>query len=198
VGTVTRPRVVLDVDGVLADFVGHTMALLGDEAPPGGRDAFTSWDMVSVMSPEARARCAHGWRRQGWCATMPTLPDAQNAVDRLGLRAEVVYATAPMSAAPHWMYERAAWLERVFAADPRSVVFTHDKAHVWGDVFVDDKPENVDGWAAAHPSGVAVLWPAPYNRYWTPTRDNTVRADGWATVFDAIRRRDGTRLPGVG
>jgi len=191
---VTRPRVILDVDGVLADFVGHTLSLLGELAPPGGRGAFTSWDMVSVMSPEARARCAYGWRAPGWCATMPTFPAAQNAVDRLGLRAEVVYATAPMVDAPHWMYERSIWLERVFAADPRSVVFTHDKAHVWGDVFVDDKPENVDGWAAAHPSGHAVLWDAPYNRDWTP-HGNAVRGD-WITVFDILRRMEGAKLPG--
>jgi 5'(3')-deoxyribonucleotidase len=184
----SRPRVLLDVDGVLADFVGHTLTLLGEHAPPGGRDAFTSWDMLSLMSPEARAMCSHGWRRQGWCATMPTLPDAQNAVDRLGLRAEVVYATAPMADAPNWMWERSKWLERVFAADPRSVVFTHDKAHVWGDVFVDDKSENVDGWASAHPDGVALLWDAPYNQDWKARHPNARRATAWRDVFDALRK----------
>jgi 5'(3')-deoxyribonucleotidase len=193
---VTRPRLILDVDGVLADFVGHTLTLLGDMAPPGGREAFTSWEMLSVMSPEARARCAHGWRQPGWCATMPPLPETQNAVDRLGLRAEIVYATAPMPAAPHWMYERAMWLERMFAANPASIVFTHDKSHVWGDVFVDDKAENVDGWAETHPEGFAVLWDAPYNRDWTPRRDNAVRADGWATMFDRLRQSGAPDLPG--
>ncbi|NBR00933.1 MAG: hypothetical protein EBT79_07615 [Actinobacteria bacterium] len=183
-----RPRIILDVDGVLADFVGHTLTLIGDLAPPGGREMFTSWDMVSVMSPDARARCAYGWRQPGWCATMPPLPEALSAVDRLGLRAEVVYATAPMVDAPHWMYERSKWLERVFAADPRSIVFAHDKAHVWGDVFVDDKPENIDGWALAHPSGIAALWDAPYNRDWKPKHGNATRVDRWASVFDLIPR----------
>lgn len=179
-------RVILDVDGVVADFVGHTLLLLGDLAPPGGRDAFTEWDMVSVMSPEARARCAHGWRQAGWCATMPPMPDAQNAVDRLTLRASVVYATAPMSNAPHWMHERALWLDRMFAAEPRNVVFTHDKSHVWGDVFVDDKPENVDEWASVHTGGTALLWDAPYNRTWSPAHQNTRRAYRWADVFAAL------------
>lgn len=182
-----RPRIILDVDGVVADFVGHTLTLLGELAPPGGREAFTAWDMVSVMSPEARAVCTHGWRQPGWCASMPTLPDAQNAVDRLSLRADVVWATAPMTHAPHWMHERAGWLERVFAADPRSIVFTHDKAHVWGDVFVDDKPENVDGWADTHRDGFSILWTAPYNREWTSRHPNTMRAIGWRDVFDRLR-----------
>jgi len=181
-----RPRVILDVDGVVADFVGHTLTLLGELAPPGGRDAFTSWDMVSVMSPEARAVCAHGWRQPGWCASMPTLPDAQNAVDRLSLRADVVWATAPMTNAPHWMHERAGWLERVFAADPRSIVFTHDKAHVWGDVFVDDKPENVDGWADTHRDGIALLWTAPYNREWTSRHPNARRVIRWSDVIRSV------------
>lgn len=182
-----RPRVILDVDGVLADFIGHTLALLGDLAPPGGREAYTSWDMVSVMSPEAKAVCAHGWRKQGWCVRMPVLPDAQNAVDRLSLRADVVYVTAPMVAAPHWMYERSLWLERQFAADPRSVVFAHDKAHVWGDVFVDDKAENVNEWSAAHPNGVALLWDAPYNQSWIRINRNSRRVTSWSAVFDALQ-----------
>lgn len=183
-----RTRVILDVDGVVADFVGHTINVLGDLAPPGGRDAFTAWDMVSVMSPDARTLAAREWRRQGWCLTMPVLPDAQNAVDRLSLRADVVWATAPMSRAPHWMYERAAWLDRMFAADPDNIVFAHDKSHVWGDVFVDDKPENVDRWASVHRDGVALLWDAPYNRGWVRRHPNARRATAWRDVFDALRR----------
>ncbi len=184
----SRPRVILDVDGVLADFVGHTLTLLGDHAPSGGRDAFTNWDMFSCMSPEARAICAHGWRQPGWCVTMPTFPDVQNAVDRLSLRAEIVYATAPMDDAPHWMFERSIWLERQLAAQRANIVFTHTKSHVWGDVFLDDKPENVDGWAAAHPSSFALLWDAPYNQDWTPRHPNVRRATTWRDVFDALPR----------
>jgi len=185
---VTRPRVLLDVDGVLADFVGHTLSMLGDLAPAGGRDAFTSWDMLSAMSPRARAETEARWRRQGWCLTMPVCPGAQNAVDRIGLRADVVYVTAPMRGAPHWMYERWLWLERQFAADARAVVFAHGKALVSGDVFVDDRVENIDEWAAAHPNGAALLWDAPYNRHCVPSAPNAVRVTTWVDVIGAVAR----------
>jgi 5'(3')-deoxyribonucleotidase len=184
----TRPRVLLDVDGVLADFVGHTLTLLGDMAPAGGRDAFTSWDMLSAMSPRARAETEARWRRPGWCLTMPVCTGAQNAVDRIGLRADVVYVTAPMHGAPHWMYERSLWLERQFAADPRAIVFAHDKSLVSGNVFVDDRAENVDEWAAAHPDSTALLWDAPYNRHWVPAGRNSMRVAAWADVIGAVAR----------
>jgi 5'(3')-deoxyribonucleotidase len=187
----SRPRIILDVDGVLADFTGHTLALLGEHAPPGGREAFTTWDLLTTLSPEARAMCAHGWRRPGWCGSMPTLPDAQHAVDRLSLRAEIVYATAPMEGAPHWMLEREKWLIQQFAVDRDNVVFTHDKSHVWGDVFVDDKPENIDRWAKVHRNGMALLWNAPYNQSWRSTLPNTRRVVRWAEVFEALPRRTG-------
>jgi hypothetical protein len=119
---------------------------------------------------------------------MPTFPDVQNAVDRLSLRAEIVYATAPMDDAPHWMFERLIWLERQLAAQRDNIVFTHDKSHVWGDVFLDDKPENVDGWAAVQPNGVALLWDAPYNRDWSSRHPNARRVTAWRDVFDALPR----------
>lgn len=92
-----------------------------------------------------------------------------------------------MQGAPFWMYERSLWLDRQFAATPRSVVFTHNKAHIWGDLILDDKADNVDEWADTHPDGIALLWDAPYNRTWTPKTQNAHRVDNWASVLSAIQ-----------
>ena len=182
-----RPTVVLDVDGVVADFVGHTLSILGDRAPV--RSSLRIWGVTDQFSDEDAQLCHLRWRAPGWCRTMPVLPWSYNAVDRLSLRANVLWATAPLPNAPHWVAERTAWLVQHFAADPKSIFFVEDKSLVPGDIMVDDKPENVDKWATAHPNGTALLWDAPYNEGWAPSTPNAHRVERWSQVFEALNVR---------
>ena len=186
-----RIRILLDVDGVLADFVGHTMTLLdglGIRLPNNGRDGFNTWDLLDVLpSNESRSRCAWGWRERGWCVSMPPYPGAQQAVANLRTHADIVFVTAPMPYAPNWMFERTQWLMKEFDAKAHEIVHTTGKHNVWGDVLVEDKPSNLEEWLAEHPNGTGILCDAPYNRNWIiPDTLRIIRTNDWANELYRI------------
>jgi 5'-nucleotidase len=192
-------RLVLDVDGVLADFVGHTLTLLGPIAPQGGRNAFTTWDFVTTLEPHVADHCIRGWRQQGWCRSIPPIDGAVEAVKQIRQAGvEVVYATSPMRNAPHWVEERFAWLAHHFDADADHVALVHNKALIPGTVMVDDKPENVEAWARTYPSASTFLWSAPYNASSPLGALNAFRIDGWDRVHQALGlSRAQLKLPGI-
>jgi 5'(3')-deoxyribonucleotidase len=186
-----KPRVLIDVDGVLANFVGATIRDM--EAHHGfsmSHDDVTTWDIISSFPVDAsrlgdtmRSR----WREPGWCASIPVYEGAVEGISILRDLADVFFVTAPMSGAPHWMWERSLWLSQHFNADERDIVFTSSKHLVSGDVFVDDKPSNVMEWLHGHHfgRGVPVIWDRPYNRgYGLPPV--TIRTSDWSVVASAV------------
>lgn len=177
-------RILCDVDGVFANFTGHTLTVLGELAPEGGEQAITSWQILDHFSESTREICLKIWKDSGWCASIPPYPEALGAYQKLSTIGKVVWVTAPLKGAPHWHLERLEWLETHFGASEEDVVFTHDKSHVWGDVLIDDKLENVESWAETHKQGLGILWDRPYNRARTPA--GTKRVHSWWEVYDHL------------
>lgn len=178
-------RILCDVDGVFADFLGHTISLLGGISPP--EESFTSWNLLDHLSEQDTEFCNIAWRQPGWCLGIPLLPGAQVAHQELARLGKVLWVTAPLRNSRHWHFERVSWLVSYFGVDEDDVVFTHDKSHVWGDVIIDDRLENVEGWAKAHPAGLPILWDRPYNRSRTP--EGIYRVKTWEEVLLLVRAK---------
>lgn len=176
-------HVLLDVDGVLADFHKPTLEFL--ERRFGLRydlSSFPTWDIFATVGREYQPETERHWAEEGWCAAIPLYEGAVEGVRLLrDSGAEVFFVTAQMTHAPFWMWERVQWLKRHFDADDRHVVFTLSKHLVVGDVLVDDKPSNVASWTAAHPTRHAVLWDQPTNAG-VETPPGAVRCGSWADV----------------
>lgn len=169
-------RILCDVDGVFADFTKHALASIGESSR--SEEEFTSWDMLSHFSQEVRDTCTRIWREQSWCAEIPPYPEALDSYQRLSSIGKIVWVTAPMVDAPYWCHERTLWLQKHFGAKLQDIVFTHDKAHVWGDVLIDDRVENILGWSEIHANGFGLLWDRPYNRN-VALPQNTQRVHSW-------------------
>jgi 5'(3')-deoxyribonucleotidase len=156
-------RVLLDVDGVIADSSGAFLQGLyytsGIAATPGD---LTDWDFQVALgiTPE-QERLAWDYVAQD-LAAIPDLPRAVEAVNRIAAVHQVVFVTAPQLDIPGWVPAREAWLGKRFGAMP--VIHTHHKQLIPGDWFIDDRLTNVRHWAAANLGGHAILWAAPYNR----------------------------------
>lgn len=158
-------RVILDVDGVSADFVTHTLhTLVALGGPQMHHDDIHTWDIFGSIPREWEDRMVAEWHRPGWCAGIPLYEGAREAVVALREVAEVVFVTTAMEDAPHWMWERSRWLKQHLNAGARDIIFAASKKHIGADVFVDDKVSNVVEWHHAHPTSVAILWDQPYNR----------------------------------
>ena len=175
----------MDVDGIVADFVGRTIELLPDVFPS-GRDSITSWSLYDGLSPENQKRCQDTWHSKGFCMSLPVLPGSQNAVDRISMEADIIWVTSPLTKGHHWVREREMWLERYFAALPGEIVFAHDKSLVSGNLLVDDRSLNLQAWVERNPGGMGVLWDSPWNSLDSVNGVDMVRASGWGDVLRLV------------
>lgn len=174
-------RVLLDVDGVLANFhepalkVAQSVGVLHPEATH-------EWDIFRHYDRKSTDKIYDILRGEGWCASLEPYEGAQMGVLMLSSVADVYFVTAPM-AGRHWPYERAEWLRKHFGAGNHNIIQTHAKHVCTGDVFVDDKPAHVEDWMSHNPQGTALLWDQPYNQrsHYLP------RVDAWEQVVDAVR-----------
>ena len=158
-------KIILDVDGVLADFT--TSALIVVEEVTGKRfksPDVTEWDFTKAigLSPsEASAVKKAIGARRGFAASITPYPQARQGIRRLCELGDVFCVTSPWKTNSWWIEERNAWLALHFGIE--RVHHASDKTPYEADVFVDDKSSHVRDWLAAWPGRTAVFWRTPHN-----------------------------------
>ena len=170
-------RALVDVDGVLADFTGRILADIGSDKTLAD---IKTWQVFSkaYMSAEMRRKAFALLETFGWWASQPVIPGALVGVEALRTAGyEVLFVTSPWHGCSTWGHARRLWLRTNVGAADADVVITSRKELLQGDIFIDDKAENVEGWYAAH-GGFAVLFDAPYNQECRAG----VRMNGWADL----------------
>lgn len=183
-----KRRILLDVDGVLADLLTPCLAIASEIV---GRELTAAdlpdWHFESIL-PDKRA-VAELWTRigaYGVCRTLAPYPGAVEGVRALAEVAHVYAVTAPLSANPQWTSEREAWLAQHFAIPRNMVVHTAAKYLIGGAILVDDKPAHVEEWAREHERGTPVLWEHPYTARHTFPHDvryRVVRTRDWEALL---------------
>lgn len=194
-------RIYLDLDGVLADWAGAALKLMGMRPDTstlatfeGVQEAVAAKLYCSVAEADAKLWAAidatdgRFWRDLEW------LPDGMRLLFDCCCLAPTLIVTAP---GPHpnsasgklrWMDKHGDTLRqamalcpgaetrvkatRLYALCPCKEELAHD-----GAVLVDDKPSNVARFRSA--GGRAVLWPAPWNEH---------RKLSYEATFALIRR----------
>jgi len=160
-----RPRILIDVDGVLADFIAHSLPIL--ERLTGRSwvlDDFQTWDLFDTVPREFEQPFFAAVNTPGWCRGLPVFGGAQEGITRVRELAEVYIVTSPMNHIPTWTHEREGWLKEHFGIPHKKVVHTSAKYICVGDALVDDRPANIAAWEKEHPEGLGLLWDQPYNR----------------------------------
>jgi len=179
----TKKRVLLDCDGVLSDFLTKALEIINTTAMTNFQHAHVhDFDICESLGlphmwDTLKAACGE----KDFCLNLELIPGAQAGVSMLRASADVYCLTSPMSV-PNWAYDRNIWLEKHFEITNPFVVHTEAKHIVTGDIFVDDKVENVRVWAEHNPKSLAILFDAPYNRKTEINRANVVRAFSWDDV----------------
>lgn len=158
-------RILLDVDGPLADFVGAALAVVNElGATKYARSEVRDWDMDKLLPQRLRQAFWERVTSAGFCAALRPVDGAVEVVADLRSKHEVFFVTSDMATCPTWAHERRGWLKEHFGVHFKSVVHTHAKYLVRGDVLVDDKPSHCEEWQEANPEGLAILWSMPHNR----------------------------------
>ena len=137
----------LDVDGVLGDFVSAALAHLsevtGVKFDP---ISVTSWEVFdSIQEPfkSWKGTVYERMKARGGCSSIPVYDGAKEGVARLREIADVTILTSPFNGSATWMHEREKWLEQHFGIHHRDIIHADKKFRVHGDIFVDDKPSHL-------------------------------------------------------
>lgn len=160
--------VLLDCDGVLADFSTSLLKAVGSSLTAEGVD---DWDIFNIIEkhegPDMKADALDVLDDFDFWANMDLMPGAESLYKSLGAPSSIHIVTSPWMACHGWESARRWWLNRHFGIDPRQIIITEAKFKVVGDTFIDDKESHVREWRAAHPNGFGILRDAPYNRHVT-------------------------------
>jgi len=158
-----------DVDGVSADCMASMLEKIGAKAT---ESDIVEWGFEKFLDEREKAKAYELFEDPNFWRELPVKEGAKKVINLIkDLGHEVVWVTSPWRSCFGWANARRAWIEEHFGDD--SVIITSDKYHIPGDVFVDDKPDNVEKWKKAHPEKLAIIFDAPWNRdYHGATRMN--------------------------
>jgi len=172
----TKPRFLVDVDGVLADFLNPCLKIINDLT---GWDKklqdMNSWHIFKSLDvpKEIEDRAYEIMKSPGWCLSLRPISGAVVGIDKLREIGKIYFVTSPMRG-PNWTYERTLWLQKFFDAEWDDVIHCSAKHVCAGDVFIDDKVAHLARWKISHPEGLAIKFESDHNR--SETWDRVIRS----------------------
>ena len=154
-------RILLDVDGVIADFTGAYIEIykrMGGRVP--GTWAWDTWDAMDRLPDQMVAKAV--WDHPDLFSVPVLYWGARKQIAHIHDRHDLFFATA----LPHRHVEaRSNWFKSQlpFIHRKNQIVFTPQKYLVKGDVLVEDNTEYLAAWIREYPDSVGILIRHQYN-----------------------------------
>jgi 5'-nucleotidase len=181
--------VLVDQDGVLADFSKHFYTLWGEEYPQAPnvpvekrKHFWVEKDIPDVHRDQVRALI----RRKNFFRNLPPVEHALVGINELVQAGhEVFICTSPVTNHRYCLGEKQEWVEEHLGTwFARRMIITQDKTLVCGDVLIDDKPV-IEGLMT--PQWVHMVFDASYNQHiQTPFR---MTWSNWVNAFESLTVR---------
>ena len=179
----SRPRVIIDVDGVLRDFISSLKEVYNREFPEHRIKPITSHQLEDFfpigMDIYEFMDKAHAWEI---LENAPPYPGAVEALQKWESDFEIVIATAQPSQGRH---PTLAWLAK-HKVPTNEIHITFDKHTIDGVALLDDFVDNLEKFQAT--GRLAVCLDQPWNRQWTGPRVSTVE-DFFCLVSDHLNKQ---------
>ncbi|XP_066221171.1 5'(3')-deoxyribonucleotidase, mitochondrial isoform X3 [Saccopteryx leptura] len=198
-------RVLVDMDGVLADFEGGFLRKFRARFPDQpfialeDRRGFWLSEQYGRLQPGLSEKANSILESENFFFDLEPLPGAVEAVKQMANleNTDVFICTSPIRMYKYCPYEKYAWVEKHFGPDfLEQVVLTRDKTVVSADLLIDDRLDITGKWPAAgaepKPSWEHVLFTACHNRHVQlapPHRRLLSWMDDWKAVLDSKRPR---------
>jgi len=177
-------ELLLDVDGVLADYTGH---LCYKYLPNRHPREFTTFNLSMHLTWEETQMWERARVEEGFCKSIPWYPGAHEFLCDLQARFnELMIVTARDTRAPHWVGERDAWLFAEGIKHNQIIYCPTDKKYlVSGDILIEDNVTTCNAWAARHTRGHALLIERPHNAGY-PVVEGVVRVKAYQDAIDFL------------
>lgn len=162
-------RILVDMDGVLADFEGGFLEIWQREHPDKAhlpRQERKSFFLVRQYPKEFRSIIWDIILAPGFFASFPPIPGGLEAVQEiLALGHEVFICSSPMLGNPTCASDKFNWIEARLGRDwSARLILATDKSLVDGDVLIDDRPGMAER-GIQTPTWTHILFDQPYNRH---------------------------------
>lgn len=141
-------RILVDVDGVMADFVTPVVNLVNNEL---GTDYtaedIDEWEVLDALDvpPRQRELVRKAICSPGFCRGFKVYPGVEKGLAKLRKFGRVIALTAPFES-PFWEYERRKWLQEELGFSKHDIMSGSGKEICDADFLIDDKPSNVINW----------------------------------------------------
>ncbi len=157
--------ILVDVDGVLADFNKPLLSLMNRKHNLSlSNDDVVEFHMQKCFSQYWDQDCENLINGQYFCFGLDLISGAKDGVAELRRQGfDVLFTTSPLTSNKYWHHERQKWLERHFDASYKDVIFAHQKKYVQGATLIDDRFQNVKEWSKFN-NKPAVLLSCPWNK----------------------------------
>lgn len=180
-----KPVILLDVDGVIGDFVGMICSILNRRFATNYVEAdFNHWDLRETLAPAESKWLNEALQQEGIATVIDPYPRAKEFVEELQSIGTVLALTAPYRSSKTWPYERQQWLLKRFGLPMLSVPGEY-KHLVQGDYLIEDKLMTADQWGAYRPG--AILLDRPWNLDTESKRQNYDRLFTYDGIINHIR-----------
>lgn len=153
--------ILIDVDGVLANFLGGVEQVLGRKLT-----AFETagYDLFNRLPSQDCVRVGMALEGEDFWWRLATIPGSRKGVRllvRSGARVHIV--TKPWLHGTSWMSQRCYWLRNYYPLCGDDITVTSARELIRGDVLIDDCAANIEAWQASNPDGIGLLYDASYN-----------------------------------
>lgn len=195
-----RVRVLVDMDGVLADFEGGLLRgflrrFPGEpHVPLEQRRGFLACEQYRALRPDLGDKVASVYEAPGFFLDLEPIPGAVEALREMHAMpdTEVFICTSPLLKYDHCVGEKYRWVERHLGPQfVKQIILTRDKTVVLGDLLIDDK-DTIQGHEET-PRWEHILFTCCHNRHLAlpPTRRRLLSwSDNWREIVDSKRRAD--------
>lgn len=177
-------RILVDMDGVIADFEAGFLREWQRQYPERGfipldqrttfyiREQYPASVFIDVVNLQAAP---------GFFRALDPIPGSIDALREMdALKIEVFICSGPFTFYRTCLLEKYEWVEQHLGADwVKRIILTKDKTLIQADVLIDDKPE-IEG-VENPPCWEHVIFDAPYNRVSNGKR--RVNWENWKTVL---------------
>lgn len=154
--------IILDLDGVLADFSSAALRAVG--LPSGTVPTHWNWYHDFGITDEQFWKRIHDLGAEFYGEYVKPYPWAGDLIQAVGDADDFVVMTAP-SNHPEGYAGKKIWVDKYLDLDPKQLIVGSRKELLAGPdrLLIDDGPHNLDAFKAA--GGLVLMFPQPWNDF---------------------------------